>query len=280
MAPGTATLAWHPDLSSESHPKPQCPTRSGRCLYLPPGLEGWLGIQRPPTAGKEGRVLPLRPGTMQWLSSSPGILLAMGSLCLPAPAGTVLGSHRGRIWLGCWRLILTLLEPQSSQGSQCDGGRGETGTMGTWAWAWGSAGHLQHAGRSPEEQSSPNKVILQPKILPLKPSQCQLVFCVFMGCPAHLWCGRNSNSCTLGWRGPFRLGLRCARREAQTSSCPEATTAPSLGDEPDLSSAEHHLPPGMSSAVLHPAYAIGPVPIAIAWNSILLNSVLLSIKTW
>ena len=151
-----------------------------------------------PTAGKEGRVLPPRPGVMQWLPSSPGISLAMGSLCLPAPAGTVLGSRRGRIQLGCWRLILTLQEPQSSQDSQWGGGRGESRTMGTPAWAWVSPSHLQCVGRSPEEQSSLNNVILQPKIMPLKPSQCQLVFYVFMGCPVHLWCGRNNNSCTLG----------------------------------------------------------------------------------
>lgn len=133
----------------------------------------------------------------QWGWAATAAQSCLGSFCLPAAAGTVLRSHRGRIQPGCWRLLI-LQESQSSQGSQWGGGRGDTWTTGTPAWAWGSPGLLQRTGRSLEEQSSLKSVILQPKIMPLKASQCQLPFYMLMSCPAHLWCRRNNNSCTLG----------------------------------------------------------------------------------
>lgn len=144
IAPGTATLAQHPELRSENHLKPQCPKSQIRQVPVPaPQTCRVAGDPTSPTEAKEGHALPLRPGVMQQLPSSPRILLAMGSLCLPAPARNVLRGCRGSIRLGCWRLILTLQEPQSSQDSQWGGGRGETWTMGTPAW-------VQLAGRNLE----------------------------------------------------------------------------------------------------------------------------------
>lgn len=113
IVPGTVMLVHYPELSSKSCPKPQ--RLNSHTSWVPVPAPRYYRVPGDPISPHRGQ-RGTRPPPETWGDAASSLHwgfhwqwgVSFSQLLL-----TVLGSHRDRIQLPCWRLILTLQEPQT-----------------------------------------------------------------------------------------------------------------------------------------------------------------------